>query len=191
MIGGVTGIFLSDVPADNELHGALFVTAHFHYTLLGGAMIGAMGALVYWFPKMTGRMLNERVGTVAFWVVMVGFNVTFLSMFYNGLDGMPRRVANYQPQFHVANVISTIGAYVIAVGMLIFLYAIITSWRHGKLAGSNPWGGKTLEWQTETPVPLENFPVLPVVTSDPYGYGVPDPYDEPATADEREPAVTR
>jgi len=174
MIGGVTGIYLSDVPADNELHGALFVTAHFHYTLLGGAMIGAMGALVYWFPKMTGRMLNERVGTVAFWLVMIGFNVTFLSMFYNGLEGMPRRVADYQPQFATANMISTFGAYIIASGMLVFLYAIISSWRSGKEAGPNPWHAKTLEWFVPSPPPLENFEVLPVVTGDPYGYGEPD-----------------
>ena len=174
MIGGVTGIFLSDVPADNELHGALFVTAHFHYTLLGGAMIGAMGGLVYWFPKMTGRMLNERVGKVAFYTVMIGFNVTFMAMFYNGLAGMPRRVADYQPQYAVGNLISTLGAYVIGIGMLTFLYAIVSSWRSGKPAGPNPWHAKTLEWFVPSPPPLENFEVLPVVTGDAYGYGEPD-----------------
>ena len=171
MIGGVTGIFLSDVPADNELHGALFVTAHFHYTLLGGAMIGAMGAVVYWFPKMTGRMFEERVGRVSFYVVMVGFNVTFLAMFYVGLQGMPRRVADYPPQFATGNLIATLGAYTIAVGMLLFLYCIVHSWRSGSPAGPNPWRGKTLEWFVPSPPPLENFEVLPVVTGDPYGYG--------------------
>jgi cytochrome c oxidase subunit 1 len=174
MIGGVTGIFLSDVPADNELHGALFVTAHFHYTLLGGAMIGAMGALVYWFPKMTGRMLDEKVGKWSFYVVMIGFNVTFLAMFYNGLAGMPRRVADYAPQYELGNRISTLGAYTIAVGMLLFLYAIVHSWRHGKTAGANPWHAKTLEWFVPSPPPLENFEVLPVVTGDAYGYGEAD-----------------
>jgi cytochrome c oxidase subunit 1 len=174
MIGGVTGIFLSDVPADNELHGALFVTAHFHYTLLGGAMIGAMGAVVYWFPKLTGRMLEERVGRVSFYVVMVGFNVTFLAMFYAGLQGMPRRVADYPPQFATANLIATLGAYTIAVGMLLFLYCIVHSWRSGAPAGPNPWRGKTLEWFVPSPPPLENFEVLPVVTGDAYGYGESD-----------------
>ena len=174
MIGGVTGIFLSDVPADNQLHGALFVTAHFHYTLLGGAMIGAMGALVYWFPKMTGRMLDEKVGKVSFYVVMVGFNVTFLAMFYNGLAGMPRRVADYAPQYQLGNQISTLGAYTIAIGMLLFLYAIVHSWRKGAPAGANPWHAKTLEWFVPSPPPLENFEVLPVVTGDPYGYGEAD-----------------
>jgi len=171
MIGGVTGIFLSDVPADNELHGALFVTAHFHYTLLGGAMIGAMGALAFWFPKMTGRMLNEKVGKVSFWTVMIGFNVTFMAMFYNGLAGMPRRVANYQPEYIPGNMISTAGAYVIMAGMLMFLYAIVSSWRSGDIAGPNPWHAKSLEWFVPSPPPLENFEVLPIVTGDPYGYG--------------------
>jgi len=174
MIGGVTGIFLSDVPADNELHGALFVTAHFHYTLLGGAMIGAMGALVYWFSKMTGRMFDEKVGRVSFYVVMIGFNTTFLAMFSIGLAGMPRRVADYQPQFEVGNRIATLGAYTIGVGMLLFLYAIVHSWRHGAPSGPNPWHAKTLEWFVPSPPPLENFEVLPVVTGDPYGYGEAD-----------------
>ncbi|MFZ0324035.1 MAG: cbb3-type cytochrome c oxidase subunit I [Actinomycetes bacterium] len=174
MIGGITGIYLSDVPADNELHGALFVTAHFHYTLLGGAMIGGMAAIVFWFSKMTGRMFDERLGTVAFWLVMIGFNTTFLSMFYNGLQGMPRRVATYAPNFETANRISTIGAYVIASGMLIFLYATIHSWRSGTRASANPWHAKSLEWFVPSPPPLENFEVLPVVTGDAYGYGEPD-----------------
>jgi cytochrome c oxidase subunit I len=171
MIGGITGIYLSDVPVDNELHGALFVTAHFHYTLLGGAMIGGMAAVVYWFSKMTGRMFDERLGTWAFWLVMIGFNVTFMSMFYNGLRGMPRRVATYQPEFTMANRVSTVAAYVIAVGMLVFLAAIIHSWRNGTKAPANPWHAKSLEWYVPSPPPLENFEVLPVVTSDPYGYG--------------------
>ena len=126
---------------------------------------------------MTGRMLNERIGSIGFWVAFFGFQLTFMSMFVAGLQGMPRRVLQFDNAFNMSNWLSTIGAYTIGVGMLIFLYAIITSWRSGVKAPSNPWASKSLEWQTETPVPLENFPVLPVVTSDPYGYGVPDPYD--------------
>jgi cytochrome c oxidase subunit 1 len=174
MIGGITGIFLSDVPADNELHGALFVTAHFHYTLLGGAMIGAMGAIVYWFSKMTGRMFDERIGAWSFYIVMIGFNVTFMAMFYNGLSGMPRRVADYDPQYAIGNLISTVGAYTIAVGMILFLYATIHSWRNGPIATANPWHAKTLEWYVPSPPPLENFEHLPVVTGDAYGYGEPN-----------------
>ncbi|MGZ4699165.1 MAG: cytochrome c oxidase subunit I [Oryzihumus sp.] len=169
-IGGITGIYLSDVPVDQAMHGSMFVTAHFHYTLMGAGLTGALGALAYWFPKMTGRMLNERWGGIGFWTAQLGFNVTFLGMFAVGLAGQPRRVADPSAMFATGNLVSTIGAYVIGIGMLIFLYAVLHSWRHGELAPANPWGARTLEWQVPTPVPLENFTVLPVVTSDFYGY---------------------
>ena len=177
IIGGITGVYLSDVPVDQYMHGSMFVVAHFHFMLMGVGLFGAIGTITYWFPKMTGKMLNERIGSIGFWLAFFGFQVTFGSMFVAGLQGQPRRVLQFDNAFDISNWISTIGAYMIGVGMLIFLYAIITSWRTGTIAPANPWGSKTLDWQTETPVPLENFPVLPVVTSDPYGYGVPDPYD--------------
>jgi cytochrome c oxidase subunit 1 len=177
VIGGITGVYLSDVPVDQYMHGSMFVVAHFHFMLMGAGLFGAMAAISYWFPKMCGRMLNERIGSIGFWTAFAGFQITFFSMFVAGLQGQPRRVLQFDNMFNVSNWISTIGAYIIGIGMLIFLYAIITSWRGKTYAPANPWGAKTLEWQTETPVPLENFPVLPVVTSDPYGYGVPDPYD--------------
>jgi cytochrome c oxidase subunit 1 len=170
IIGGITGIYLSDVAVDNAAHGSMFVTAHFHYTLMGGALTGAIGAFAFWFPKMTGRMLNERIGFIGFWIAQLGFNVTFMGMFAVGLAGQPRRVAEFDDMYAVGNLVSTIGAYVIGIGMLIFLYAVIHSWRRGERASANPWGAKTLEWQVPTPVPLENFPVLPVVTSDFYDY---------------------
>ena len=176
IIGGITGVYLSDVPVDQYMHGSMFVVAHFHYMLMGAGLFGAMAVIIYWFPKMTGRMFDERIGKIGFWTAFLAFQITFLSMFVAGLQGMPRRVLQFDNAFEISNWISTIGAYFIGIGMLIFLYALITSWRNGKVAPSNPWGSKTLEWQTQTPVPLENFPVLPVVTSDPYGYGVPDPY---------------
>ena len=176
IIGGVTGIYLSDVPADYALHGSMFVTAHFHYTLMGAGLTGAIGALYYWFPKMTGRMLNETVGFVSFWLVQIGFNVTFLGMFAVGLAGQPRRIFTYPHMFATGNLISSLGAYCIGVGMLITLYNIISSWRAGPVAPANPWGGKTLEWAVPNPIPLENFEVLPVVISDPYGYGEGDPH---------------
>jgi cytochrome c oxidase subunit 1 len=175
IIGGITGIYLSDVPVDEAMRGSMFVTAHFHYTLMGGALTGAIGGLAYWFPKMTGRMLNERIGSWAFWTVQVGFQVTFLGMFAVGLAGQPRRVADYPWMFATGNLVSTIGAYVIGTGMLVFLYDVVRSWRSGEVAPANPWGSKTLEWLVPTPVPLENFTVLPVVTSDFYGYGEPVP----------------
>ncbi len=177
MIGGVTGIYLSDVPADQYFHGSMFVVAHFHFMLMGAGLFGAMAGIAFFFPKMTGRILDERTGSIGLWTAFVGFQVTFISMFVAGLQGQPRRVLDFDSQFNLSNWISTIGAYVIGIGMLIFLAAIITSWRSGDVASSNPWGSKSLEWQTATPVPLENFPVLPVVTERPYNYGVPDPYE--------------
>jgi len=171
IIGGVTGSYLSDVPADNFFHGNMFVTAHFHYTLLGGAMIAAAAALTYWFPKMTGRMLDEKVGKVAFWIIAISFQVTYIAMFIEGFKGMPRRVANYDPLFASENMWASMGAYSLMIGWLVLLYAVISSWRKGPLAPANPWYAKSLEWQVPTPVPLENFLVEPVVTGDPYGYG--------------------
>ncbi len=176
MIGGVTGVYLSDVPVDQYMHGSMFVVAHFHYMLMGAGLFGAMAGVAFYFPKMTGRMLDERIGSIGFWTAFVGFQITFGSMFVAGLQGQPRRVLQFDNLFNLSNWISTIGAYTIGIGMLIFLGAIISSWIDGDKAPSNPWGSKSLEWQTPTPVPLENFEVLPVVTERPYNYGVPDPY---------------
>jgi cytochrome c oxidase subunit I len=187
IIGGVTGIYLSDVPADEFFHGDMFVTAHFHYTLLGGAMIAATAGLCYWFPKITGKMLNERIGKTAFWMITIGFQVTYIAMFYEGFEGMPRRVAYYAPMFLTANRVATIGAYLLMLGWITFLYGMIHSVRHGQAAPANPWHAKTLEWMVPTPVPLENFTVDPVVTSDFYGYG--EPAVEPAEAPDREPEL--
>ena len=140
-----------------------------------------MGAVAYWFPKMTGRMLDERTGRIGFWTAQLGFNVTFLGMFAVGLAGQPRRVADPSDTFATGNLVSSIGAYVIGIGMLIFLYAIVHSWRSGEIASANPWGANTLEWQVPTPVPLENFAVLPVVTWDFYTYTKEQPAAAVAT----------
>ncbi len=190
IIGGITGIYLSDVPADYALHGSMFVTAHFHYTLMGAGLTGAIGALTYWFPKMTGRTMKHGPSLASFWFVQIGFNVTFMGMFAVGLAGQPRRVVTYAHMFALGNLVSTIGAYLIGIGMLLLLYAVISSWRGGELAPANPWGAKTLEWTVPNPIPLENFVVLPVVTSDAYGYGE-EPMPEsipPVTEPSREPA---
>ncbi len=171
MIGGVTGIYLSDVPIDGALHGSMFVTAHFHYTLMGAGLTGAVASLVYWFPKMTGRMFDKTLSWFGFWFVQIGFNIAFIGMFLVGLAGQPRRVGSYAALFNQGNMITTGGAYLIMTGMLVFLYGVISSWTHGAKAPMNPWFAKTLEWTVPNPVPLENFDVLPVVTSDAYGYG--------------------
>jgi len=171
MIGGITGIYLSDVPIDGALHGSMFVTAHFHYTLMGAGLTGALASLVFWFPKMTGRMFDKTSSWVAFWLVQIGFNVAFMGMFFVGLAGQPRRVDAYAALFSQGNNITTMAAYMIMAGMLVLLYGVISSWRNGAIAPMNPWHAKTLDWTVPNPVPLENFDVLPVVTSDPYGYG--------------------
>jgi cytochrome c oxidase subunit 1 len=171
LIGGITGIYLSDVPADNYLHGSMYVTAHFHYTLMGAALTGAIAGLAYWFPKMTGRMLNERAGYISFWFTQIGFQILFLGMFIAGAEGQPRRVVSFAAMYKYQNMISTAGAYLVGIGFIILLWAVIHSWRKGVIAPMNPWGAKTLEWTVPYPVPLENFDELPVITSDPYGYG--------------------
>ena len=174
LIGGLTGIFLSDVPADIQLHGGMFVTAHFHYTIVGGALMGFFAALFYWFPKMTGRMLDERLGMISFWGIQIGFNVAFMAMFIVGLQGMPRRVADYDPLFAGGNLVTSIFAYLLAASVVLVFYNIAYSWVAGEKAVANPWGAKSLEWQVPTPVPLENFEQIPVVTSGPYDYGEPE-----------------
>ena len=171
LIGGVTGIYLSDVPADAAFHGSMYVTAHFHYTLMGAGLTGAIASLVYWFPKMTGRMFDKKLSWWSFWLTQIGFNVTFMGMFAVGLAGQPRRVEAYDLIFSNGNLISTIGAYTIMSGMLVLLACVLHSWKHGQVAPMNPWQAKTIEWTVPNPVPLENFEVLPEVHEDPYGFG--------------------
>ncbi|HEX6122368.1 MAG TPA: cbb3-type cytochrome c oxidase subunit I, partial [Ktedonobacterales bacterium] len=172
LIGGISGIFLSDVPADIQLHGGFFVTAHFHYTMVGGALWGFFAAMYYWFPKITGRHLNEQLGWIHFWGAQIGFNVAFIAMFVAGLQGLPRRVADYDPRFAPANFITSIFAYLLVASIAIFFYNVIHSWVAGEKAAQNPWAAQTLEWTVPTPVPLENFPGgIPVVTGAPYNYG--------------------
>jgi cytochrome c oxidase subunit 1 len=171
LIGGITGIYLSDVPADVQLHGGMFVTAHFHYTIVGGALMGFFAAVAYWFPKMTGRMMDEKLGLIAFWGIQIGFNVAFMAMFITGLQGMPRRVADYDPLFAGANFVASIGAFILGASVVLYFYNIAYSWVAGEKAVANPWGAKSLEWTVPTPVPLENFEEIPVVTSGPYEYG--------------------
>ncbi len=170
IIAGITGIYLSDIPIDNQLHGTMFVTAHFHYVFVGSVLFGAIAALAFWYPKVTGRFLDETMGRISFWLAFIGVQVTFLAMFVSGLRGMPRRYSSYSLIFEHTNFITTIGAYMIMAGMLVLLGAVVRSWSHGEPAGPNPWHANSLEWLVPTPPPLENFDVLPVITEDPYNY---------------------
>jgi cytochrome c oxidase subunit 1 len=180
VIGGVTGLYLADVPTDEILHGGMFVTAHFHFTLVGSFVFGFMAALYYWFPKMTGKRLDPFLGKLHFWLFEIGFVGTFSALFYAGLQGEARWQASVPPQYATANLIASLFAILIAASVFTLAYNVIITLARGEKAEINEWGAKTLEWTVPTPVPLENFEKLPVITSGPYDYGEPEP--EPAAA---------
>ena len=167
LIGGISGVFLGSVPVDVQLSDTYYVVAHLHYVLMGGAMFCVFAGIYYWFPKMTGRMLSERLGQIHFLLMFVGFNMAFFVQHQLGISGMPRRIFRYSqsPEWAGLNLISTIGAFVIATGMLIFLFNIFMSLRSGRPAGDDPWEGDTLEWATTSPPAAYNFARLPVVHS--------------------------
>ena len=169
-IGGVTGVFLATISVDVHLTDTYFVVAHFHYVMVGGTLMAIMGGIYYWFPKMFGRMVNETLARISFFFIFVGFNVTFFPQFILGSLGLPRRYYDYLPEYQHLNRVSTIGSYMIATGFVIGLVAVIHALRNGKIAGDNPWGGKTLEWTTASPPPHENFLKTPIVTAGPYEY---------------------
>ncbi|MFP3582272.1 cytochrome c oxidase subunit I [Paraburkholderia sp. SIMBA_055] len=165
VLGGMTGVMLGSVSLDLQVHDTYFVVAHLHYVLLGGAVFPLFGAFYYWFPKATGRMLNETLGRLQFWLFFIGFNVTFFPMHILGLHGMPRRVWTYPHAmgWDGLNMTATIGAITIAVSVLVFIVNVLRSYRHGAIAGADPWGAGTLEWSTASPPPPHNFDALPVV----------------------------
>ncbi len=171
VIGGLSGIFVASVPIDIHVQDTYFVVAHLHYVLFGGTVMGTFSALYFWFPKITGRMLNERLGRLHFWLTFLGLNLTFFPQHFAGLQGMPRRVFTYAPEFWGVNLLSTIGSFLLAVAVLPFLFNALRSLAAGKLAGPNPWRAFGLEWTLSSPPPVHNFPAPPVVEGDPYGYG--------------------
>jgi cytochrome c oxidase subunit I len=174
LIGGLSGVFLSDTPSDTDTHGSFFVMAHFHYTIMGGLIFTFFAAIYYWVPKMTGLRFNERLAKVHFWLMFVAFNSTFMPLFVLGMKGMPRRVSSYAPNLHGLNVWVSISAFVLGFSMLIFLFNVVYSLIVVRLrAEANPWRSKSLEWQVPTPVPVNNFEQIPVIDADPYDYGTP------------------
>ena len=171
VIGGLSGITLGSVPVDTHVHDSYYVVGHLHYVLFGGSVLAIFGAFYFWFPKITGKMYDERLGKLHFWLTIVGFTLTFFPMHWLGLQGMPRRVVAYAEQFQQTNQLVSLGALILALGVLPFLYNMIVSWTRGAQASSNPWSALTLEWQTSSPPPIGNFDTPPVVTNGPYDYG--------------------
>jgi cytochrome c oxidase subunit I len=164
-IGGISGVTFAIVPIDWQMTDTYYVVAHFHYVLFGGTLFAILAGVYYWFPKMTGRLLSERLGKWHFWLTFIGFNLTFFVQHILGILGMPRRVYTYPdlPQWGELNLISTLGAFVLAVATLVFIWNVIATLHHGERAGDNPWNAWTLEWATSSPPPLHNFDRLPPI----------------------------
>jgi cytochrome c oxidase subunit 1 len=176
LIGGTSGVVLSDVATDTQLHGSFFVMAHFHYTIMGGLVFSFFAAIYYWVPKMTGLRFNEALAKWHFWLMFIAFNSTFLPLFALGIMGMPRRVSSYEASLVPLNTWVSISAFVLGFSMLIFIVNVVYSMIFVRIpAEANPWRSKSMEWQVPTPVPVNNFEQIPVFDSDPYDYGTPIP----------------
>ncbi|RMD60803.1 MAG: cytochrome c oxidase subunit I [Planctomycetota bacterium] len=191
-IGGLTGLFLGALATDMNLHDTYFVVAHFHYVMMGGAVMAFLGGLHHWWPKMFGKMYNERSALVGALLVFIGFNLTFFPQFLMGAKGMPRRYATYVPEFQPYHIASTIGSWILASGLFTHLFTFVHSLVAGKKAPQNPWGGLSLEWETESPPIEHNFHHEPDVTHGPYDFddNVPpgwDPKDYPMPAKTESP----
>jgi cytochrome c oxidase subunit I len=173
VIGGLSGIYLGAVPIDIHTSDTYFVVAHIHYVLFGGSLFTIFAGIYYWFPKMTGRMYDERLAKLHFWLTFVGFNLTFFPMHLIGTQGMPRRVSDYDPTFGNWNLFISIASFALGASTIVFLYNMVKSMRRGAPAPGNPWRALTLEWQVSSPPPVFNFDEIPQVVGNPYEYGVP------------------
>jgi cytochrome c oxidase subunit 1 len=169
-MGGLTGLFLAALGIDVHVTDTYFVIAHFHYIMVGGMVLAYMAGIHYWWPKMSGRMYPESWGRLAALIIFIGFNLTFFPQFVLGYLGMPRRYWQYPPEFQVLNVLSTAGASVLAVGLLMPMFYMLWSLKYGEIAGNNPYRATGLEWQTTSPPPTHNFHETPIVTRDAYDY---------------------
>ena len=172
-VGGISGVMLGMVPLDIHMSDTYFVVAHLHFVLFGGSVFTIFAGIYHWFPKMTGRMYDERLGRIHFWGTMIGTWGTFIPQHWIGLEGMPRRVADYASQFGDWNLTISIFSLILGLAQLVFLYNMVVSWKYGPKAGANPWRSKTIEWLVSSPPPTFNFDEIPRVVGGPYEYGTP------------------
>jgi cytochrome c oxidase subunit I len=172
-LGGISGVILAMLPVSITVSDTYFIVAHIHYVLYGGSLFTIYAGVYYWFPKMTGRMFDDRLGRMHFWLTFISFNLTFAPMHVIGVQGMPRRVADYPDQFAGWNLFISLSSFVLGLSTLIFVYNVVRSWRTGRRAEANPWRALTLEWQVSSPPPIFNFDRVPTVVGGPYEYGVP------------------
>jgi cytochrome c oxidase subunit 1 len=171
VIGGISGVMLGSVPFDIHVHDTYFVVSHLHFVLFGGSVFAIYGGIYHWFPKITGKLLNERLGIIHFWLTYIGFFFTFFPMHLLGMAGMPRRVAVYAPEFQSMNVVVSLAAFLLGISTFVLVYNIFRALAVGRHAGANPWRALTLEWATTSPPPAHNFIGDPVPFKNPYGYG--------------------
>ncbi|MDA8433629.1 MAG: cbb3-type cytochrome c oxidase subunit I, partial [Nitrospiraceae bacterium] len=162
-IGGLTGVIIGSLEPNLHLHGTYFIVAHFHYVMFGGVGFAILAGLHYWFPKMSGRMYEERPAKIGWFILFVGFNVLYFSMFILGYEGMPRRYFDYPPRYFTLHLVSTIGSWILAMGLAIIAGNLLSALFRGPKAPADPWGGRTLEWTIPSPPPAENFAETPVV----------------------------